>query len=275
MTDNRRNHQRSRSRQKRQRRRKIQKAIWLELTVVIALVSFLAGRKVGETKGYEIAAGEQQAYQAGSQLEDDYVNGEVSRQPQQEEEIEDKPYLILVNKENKLPDDYELNLKVLPDNVNKASDLAYEPLLDMLNAGRKEGLRFEICSSYRSVERQQELLDEDIDELMRRGYSYKDAYSEVTRETMPPGYSEHSTGLAFDIVSLDYQMLDAKQANTKETKWLQKHCAEYGFILRYPDDKEDVTGISYESWHYRYVGEEAAAYIMENGITLEEYLEGI
>lgn len=183
------------------------------------------------------------------------------------------PQLILVNKEHKLPEDYEVELKKLPDGTNRADELAYDALTRMLKAGRKEGLAFEICSSYRSVERQQELLDEDINALMRKGYTYKEAYDEVTMETMPPGYSEHATGLAFDIVALDYQMLDEHQENTDENKWLRKHCAEYGFILRYPEDKEEITRISYESWHFRYVGEEAAAYIMEREITLEEYLE--
>ncbi len=123
------------------------------------------------------------------------------------------------------------------------------------------------------MERQQELLDEDINALLKKGYTYKEAYAEVTKETMPPGYSEHTTGLAFDIVALDYQMLNAHQVKTEESKWLRKHCAEYGFILHYPEDKEDITQISYESWHFRYVGKEAAEYIMEREITLEEYLE--
>ena len=183
------------------------------------------------------------------------------------------PELLLVNKDYKLPDDYKVTLKTLPDGTNKGAKEVYEPLCAMLKAGRKEGLNFEICSSYRSVERQQELLDEDINALMRKGYSYEEAYEEVTKGTMPPGYSEHATGMAFDIVALSYQMLDKKQQNTPESIWLREHCAEYGFILRYPSDKEDVTGISYESWHFRYVGEEAAQYIMENGITLEEYLQ--
>lgn len=186
---------------------------------------------------------------------------------------EEYPELLLVNKDHKLPEDYEVKLKKLPDGTNRADEMAYDALTTMLKAGRKEGLAFEICSSYRSVKRQQELLDEDINALMRKGYTYKEAYDEVTMETMPPGYSEHATGLAFDIVALDYQMLDEHQENTDESKWLRKHCAEYGFILRYPKDKEDITEISYESWHFRYVGEEAAAYIMEREITLEEYLE--
>lgn len=188
---------------------------------------------------------------------------------------EEAPLLLLVNKDHKLPEDYEVELRTLRDGVHQAAEIAYDPLNKMLSAGRKEGLRFEVCSSYRSVERQQELLDEDINALMRRGYSYQEAYDEVTMETMPPGYSEHSTGLAFDIVALDYQVLDKKQAETAENKWLREHCAEYGFILRYPEGREDVTGITYESWHFRYVGLDAAAYIMENDLTLEEYIEYI
>lgn len=195
-----------------------------------------------------------------------------------EETVEaEEPYvidpLILVNKNHKLPEDYEVELMTMYDKVNRAAKEAYEPLNDMLAAGRAEGLAFEICSSYRDVEVQERLFQEDVDALMQQGYTYEEAYAEVEKETMPPGHSEHSTGLAFDIVSLGYQLLDAGQENTPETQWLHEHCAEYGFILRYPKGKEDITDISYESWHYRYVGVEAATYIMEQGITLEEYLE--
>lgn len=193
------------------------------------------------------------------------------------EEVVEEPYviepLILVNKKHRLPDNYEVELKTMYDKVNRAAKEAYEPLNDMLAAGRAEGLAFEICSSYRDITVQECLFQEDVDALMARGYTYEEAYAVVERQTMPPGHSEHSTGLAFDIVSLGYQMLDAGQHNTPETQWLHKHCAEYGFILRYPKGKEDITEIDYESWHYRYVGVEAATYIMEQGICLEEYLE--
>ncbi len=87
-----------------------------------------------------------------------------------------------------------------------------------------------------------------------------------------PGYSEHATGLSLDITSEDYQNLDEKQADTAESKWLAENCYKYGFILRYPPEKADITGIIYEPWHYRYVGKEAAKEIKEKGITLEEYL---
>ena len=120
------------------------------------------------------------------------------------------------------------------DGVNRAAEVAYQPLNDMLAAGRAEGLNFEICSSYRDVKLQEKLFAEDVEVLMQRGFTYEEAYTEVARETMPPGHSEHSTGLAFDIVALSYQMLDAGQEHTPETQWLHQHCAEYGFILRYP-----------------------------------------
>ena len=188
---------------------------------------------------------------------------------------EAKSKIVLVNKSNKLPDDYTVSLKKLPDGTNYADMKAYDAMCSMLKDSRKEGIILEVCSSYRSVERQKELFEEDMRALVRKGYSYLDAYDEVARETMPPGYSEHSTGLAFDIVALDYQMLNEKQERTPENQWLREHCAEYGFILRYTEEKTDITGISPEPWHYRYVGEEVARYIMDNDLTLEEYWEEV
>lgn len=88
---------------------------------------------------------------------------------------------------------------------------------------------------------------------------------------MPAGYSEHQTGLALDILSSSNLNMDASQENTKENQWMKEHCYEYGFILRYPKDKENITQISYEPWHFRYVGKEAAKYMKENQLTLEEF----
>ncbi len=181
--------------------------------------------------------------------------------------------LLLVNKEHPLDEDFSPELIKHRDYGVEVDKTIYEPLCEMLQAGEKEGLRFWIASGYRSLKRQRELLDEDIEELVHRGYSYSEAYEEVTRETMPVGCSEHATGLAVDIVSKDYQILDEKQGRTEEIRWLQENCWKYGFILRYPQDKEDVTKVDYESWHFRYVGKEAARAIMEEGITLEEYLD--
>ena len=88
-----------------------------------------------------------------------------------------------------------------------------------------------------------------------------------------PGTSEHQTGLCCDITDRYYEMKDRSLENTELYQWMSAHCQEYGFIVRFPDGKEDVTGIIYEPWHFRYVGKEAAAYIMEHDLTLEEFLE--
>jgi len=186
-----------------------------------------------------------------------------------------KQKILLVNKEHPLEDSYQPQLKKLARFGVQVDETMCQALNDMLEAGEKEGLRFWVASGYRSLDRQRELLDEDIGDLVRKGYSYSEAYEEVVRQTMPVGCSEHATGLAVDIVAKDYQLLDEKQAETEEIKWLQKNCSQYGFILRYPKDKEDITKISYESWHFRYVGVDAAKEIMEQGISLEEYLEDI
>jgi D-alanyl-D-alanine carboxypeptidase len=87
-----------------------------------------------------------------------------------------------------------------------------------------------------------------------------------------PGSSEHEIGLAVDLISLEYPILEEAQEQTKEQQWLMANAHRFGFILRYPVDKTQITGIGYEPWHYRYVGKEAAQEIYERGCTLEEYL---
>ncbi len=269
----------------REHREMIKRGVLVGIFLISCFCCFLFGKHVGERNVQAVQVVQNEVQEttvweesvrnpdfAGENQDNDYVvegvvTVNVSGNDAGKEEI------LLVNRANPLSRGYEVTLITLPDGVNRAAEEAYEPLCEMLSAGRKEGLRFEICSSYRDVKRQQELFEEDVEVLMNQGYSYWEAFGEVAKETMPPGYSEHSTGLAFDIVALGYQMLDEGQEKTAENKWLQEHCAEYGFILRYPKGKEDITAISYESWHFRYVGKEIAEYIMENGITLEEYVE--
>ena len=248
--------------------------LWIKIFLFIVIVGSLSVWvfQIGRSWG------EQYAHEHYQEIENEQMLMSES-ELEKIEEVVDEPYvidlLILVNKDNKLPDDYEVELMTMYDKVNRAAKEAYGPLNDMLAAGRAEGLAFEICSSYRDVKVQERLFNEDVDAFMSEGYSYEEAYEKTAEYTMPPGYSEHSTGLAFDIVSLGYQILDEKQEFTPETQWLHENCAKYGFILRYPKEKEDITKISFESWHYRYVGVEAATYIMENGLCLEEYLEQI
>lgn len=183
--------------------------------------------------------------------------------------------LMLVNKEHALPADYSVSLHWLSNGSCAVAEEMYGALSDMLTAGSDEGLEFMVASGYRDAKYQQRLLEEDIRATMsREGLTWQQAYEKEAQETMPPGCSEHETGLAVDLVSLGYQILDSGQETTPENKWLREHCSDYGFILRYPRGKGDITGINYEAWHFRYVGEDAAHEIMSRGITLEEYLDG-
>jgi D-alanyl-D-alanine carboxypeptidase len=186
-------------------------------------------------------------------------------------DTEDTPLLVLVNKDNELSENFDPNLQSICDGRLKASGYLYEDLSAMLSDAKEAGYEYWIASAYRSRQRQQELVDEDVSALMQKGYTYEDALTETYRETMPAGHSEHETGLALDILCSGNSNMDTTQADEPGNLWLLTHCSEYGFILRYPADKEDVTGISYEPWHFRYVGKEAAQYIMDNGITLEDF----
>ena len=107
---------------------------------------------------------------------------------------------------------------------------------------------------------------------MAQGLSQDDAETEAAKVVAVPGTSEHQLGLALDIVDLNNQNLDESQESTPVQKWLMEHSWEYGFILRYPNEKSEITGIIYEPWHYRYVGVDAASEIHKLGVCLEEYL---
>ena len=264
-------------RKKRARRLRIQKAATAALGVLVLALGWkvvtLAIHILPESPEGEIRtaeSGQTESEWADSQETDAQERLRTERTPLSDLSED----ILLVNKENPLPDTYRPELVKLRSYGVEVAQEMYEDLTDMLNDGEAEGLVFWVASGYRSMERQRELLDEDIEALMRRGSSPSEAYEEVVQETMPVGCSEHATGLAVDIVAKDYQILDEKQERTEEIQWLQENCSRYGFILRYPKGKEDITKVSYESWHFRYVGKAAAEEIMESGLTLEEYLEG-
>ena len=180
--------------------------------------------------------------------------------------------LILVNKTHPIPDDYEVKLTVIKGSM-KCDERAVEPLRNMLNAANSSGISLYVCSPYRDQERQEMLFLRRINQYMAGGKSYLESFKTASKDVIIPGCSEHQLGLAFDIVCSYHSTLDWEFGDTEAGKWLFEHCAEYGFILRYPKGKESITGIVYEPWHFRYVGKEAARYIMEKGITLEELWE--
>ena len=179
----------------------------------------------------------------------------------------------LVNSTSLLEEGYVPELAVVNSAGYKFDARAAEDLKAMLEAARSEGLSPMICSSYRSWEQQNTLFDKQVVKQQNMGLPYEEAYEKAKTVVAFPGTSEHQTGLAADIVATSHQMLDDSQEQTAEQQWLMEHCWEYGFILRYPKDKSDITGIIYEPWHYRYVGHEVAQYIHENSLCLEEYHE--
>lgn len=183
-------------------------------------------------------------------------------------------FLLLVNPWNPLPENYSPRLVDLGDGMQiderVAGDL--KQMLEACYADPRGSIPVPI-SGYRTQEYQQELFDNKIDRLVKAGWSWEDAPAEAAHSVAVPGTSEHQLGLAIDILDVNNSELDLTQSWTDTQRWLAAHCAEYGFILRYPDGTSDITGIIFEPWHYRYVGRALAREITEAGITLEEYLE--
>lgn len=180
--------------------------------------------------------------------------------------------LILVNKDNAIPEDYKVEVIKVEEKWNVDTRIK-ESLEQMLSAARKEGLDPVICSAYRSTEYQTTLFNKKVMEYKRKGLLQESAEQQASYWVTNPRTSEHEIGLALDIVERKYQVLDERQENTAVQKWLMEHCYEYGFILRYPTDKKEITKINYEPWHYRYVGVKDAMFIKEKGFCLEEYIE--
>ena len=152
----------------------------------------------------------------------------------------------------------------------RAADALMQMMADCADAGNSPF----ICSSYREPEKQEYLFNNKIFRLVYEEGVDPSAAPEIAAQSVAvPGTSEHQLGLAADIIDYDFPYLNREQEERPTQKWLMEHCWDYGFILRYPPDRSDITGIIYEPWHYRYVGVEAAQEIRDLGLTLEEYLE--
>nr|WP_272890950.1 M15 family metallopeptidase [Thomasclavelia ramosa] len=180
--------------------------------------------------------------------------------------------LTLVNFENTIPKDWKVDLVQL-NNGQSVDRRIYDDLIAMLQAAKSEELNPLICSSYRTNEKQEQLYQNKVSEYLSQGYSKVEASDKAAFWVARPGTSEHQLGLAVDIVSTKNQRLDRSQENTVEQQWLIQNSWKYGFVLRYPTNKNSITGVGYEPWHYRYVGKEHAKKINELGVCLEEYVK--
>ncbi len=188
--------------------------------------------------------------------------------------LENGKEIILVNPWNPIPDDYETELKQYSGRHYVSVD-CYDALKQMLADCKAAGYRAIVCSANRTHEYQQGLFDKKVQYYIDRGYSLEEAEMVAATVVAFPGTSEHQLGLAVDLVDINYQLLNEEQEKTEAQKWLMANSWRYGFILRYPNEKSDMTGIVYEPWHYRYVGVELATELYEKGLCLEEYLEAL
>ena len=188
----------------------------------------------------------------------------------------DKNIAFLVNRENPLDkhylpdslittDENENNFHnyINPNNKPQVSPIVMDDLSKMILAAQNEGLNIVVDSGYRSYEYQQEVWNHNLQE---KGLEHTQKF------VAPPGTSEHQTGLAIDFACFrNGEYLDDLTENDPELIWLMQNAHQYGFILRYPKGKEDITGYNFEPWHFRYVGVNLSKYIYENNLTLEEF----
>ena len=197
------------------------------------------------------------------------IDNQIEEQPEEKAQKEITDWrLTLANYENILPEDFEVEVVEIADDRHFDAR-AIEDLKKMMNAMGKAGIsNVWIQSAYRSVERQKELYDNSVQKYLKQGKTQEEAERLTEEYINKPGASDHNLGLA-----VDFNNVDNKFEDLKAFKWLKENAENYGFILRYPKDKEDITKISYESWHWRYVGEEHAKKMNELNMCLEEYIE--
>ncbi len=247
-------------------------------SIIVLFIGGILGSSIGRSR--EEKRSEEKVAQAVAKVQekDDKKLKEVEKQlydlkeQMNEEEVELPWNMVLVNGEHPMEEGYVPELRELEKGLSVDARIV-DAAKEMLADAKKAGLHIDICSAYRSVDRQEQVFGESMKERVKDGMNYWDAFNETSLNVAVPGTSEHALGLALDLISNQYTELDERQETTAEAKWLKENCHKYGFILRYPPEKTNITGIIYEPWHYRYVGVEDATEIMKLGITLEEYLQ--
>lgn len=193
--------------------------------------------------------------------------------------------LMLVNKDNVLPESYVPALTKVPASyyIAATKDTRFDeraaPYLEkFIDAARAAGFNVDIISGYRTYQYQQDNYARHVKQLEAKGETASQAQADAANLVAPPGTSEHETGLAADIVTSDWYKknpdLTSDFDKTPAFAWMYSHCADYGFILRYPEDKVSVTKYEYEPWHYRFVGVDSAKAIMQKKVCLEEFVSG-
>jgi D-alanyl-D-alanine carboxypeptidase len=180
-------------------------------------------------------------------------------------------WVLLVNPWNPMPADYELQLVQNPEGF-WVDQRCLDPLNRMMEAMRSAGLYPTFSSAYRNIAEQQYIWRKYVAQYMEVGHDEATANAMTASFVAVPGRSEHHTGLAVDIVGYDYTYGTYPGSTRAVQAWLKEHCWEYGFILRYTEEKVHLTGYAAETWHFRYVGVEVSMAMKDTGLCLEEYL---
>lgn len=181
-------------------------------------------------------------------------------------------YLLLIDKFNPLPKGFDKRITLINIQDKQLEAQACKQCKMLLEKAEQDGITIKIISAYRSTEYQQGLWDTSVKELMQGGCTKVEAEREVAKTLAYPGHSEHNAGLAVDFGTESADDVEDDFYRSVQGKWLCKNAQRFGFVLRYPRMKEHITGISYEPWHYRYVGTEAAEFMKNSGLCLEEFL---
>ena len=242
------------------------------LVIVLFIIIILLIRK-GTKKGKAIETATKTNLENVNNIEtvqqNDVENNQTSDQSAESSKKEiDDWRLTLANYENLLPENFTVKVSDI-DKTRQFDSRAIGELNDMMNAMKKDGItNVWIQSAYRSVSRQKELYDNSVQKYLKQGKTQEEAEKLTDEYINKPGSSDHNLGLA-----VDFNYVDNKFEQLDGFKWLKNNAENYGFVLRYPKDKEDITKIAYESWHWRYVGVEHAKKMNELNMCLEEYIE--
>ena len=249
-------------------------------TEIVAEAAVVDGDKMLAARPEEVVTGDNAVRNdiredgtRGNEIEESVEAADYEMERQEELVIkpEDMWCLILTNAEYPVPEDYAVTLKDVPGTDQKVDERIYEPLMNMLEAMKEEGLSPVVCSGYRTLDKQEKLFNRKVSAYVKKGRSKEESYT-LARQTLSiPGSGEHCLGLAVDFYTRSYHQLERAFEKTPEGKWLREHAQDYGFTLRYDEGKEEITGIGYEPWHFRYVGIDVARYLKEHNLSLEEF----
>lgn len=268
---------------RRRRNRAIRRIAGLTLVVCVAVggVSFLLSRRKAPVPTADAAgsaansaASSLPSAAPGSKAESSAVSGAAA----EAKAMLADPLMILVNHTNKMPENYTFETAECGSKtaVNKTlQTVACNAFLELQKAAAAENVTVWMQSGYRSVSYQTNLYEKKTNYYKQQGYDDAKAKEMAAAIVNPPGYSEHNCGLAADLNSPEHTGLDEGFENTAAFRWLCQHAGEYGFILRYPKGAEEKTEITYEPWHWRYVGVENAAKINASGLCFEDYIAAL